>query len=184
MKPLAIVATLLLLPAWLGSAAAGELAPNGRNLAAPPETAQLDFFVGDWEVRDFRGGSDGSTVGRMAARYVLDGYVLQADYRGLDPDGNVTFRGTSLRFWDPVRGKLLMRWAVANAFEYTLIVGEMVDGELVSTGEGRDSRGSEFIERYRFFEIRDDSFRFEMERSFDGGDTWFRFADIRYQRNE
>lgn len=48
---------------------------------------------------------------------------------------------------------------MANAFEYTNITAWMADGELVSTGEGRDFRGAPFIERYRFFDIQKDRFR-------------------------
>jgi len=173
--------TLLCCAALFGLADA--FAPSGRNLAAPAEMEFLDRFVGSWEVRAI--GQDDSTPphGRMSAHYILDGTMLQADYRGLGPQGEVGFRGTSLRTWDPVARLFTMKWAMSFDKGYTIIEAHVEDGDLVSTGKGEDRAGA-FVERYRFFDFSEDAFKFEMERSYDGEQSWQRMAYNQYTRSE
>ena len=172
---------LLVFPAADGFARQ-TFAPSGRNLMAPEELAYLDRFVGKWEVRTI--GQDESTPphGRMEAHYILDGTMLQADYRGLNPQGQVTFHGTSLRTWDPVAKIYTMKWAMSFSKGFTIIEAKTTDeGELVSTGWGEDG-GGKFMERYRFFDFQEGGFKFEMDRSYDDGGSWNRFAYNQYRR--
>jgi len=159
-------------------------APSGRNLAAPAETARLDVFVGKWEVRELGAGPDAPIVARSHGYYVLDGFVLQEDYRGLDAAGNVAFRGTSLRTYDPSSGKIVIKWMMANNAGYTNILAHAENGDIVSEGQGRDWFGKDFLERFRFFDISETGRSFEMERSFDGGKTWTWISRVRLTRVE
>lgn len=154
-----------------------------RHPDAPAETAQLEFFLGKWEVRGQDQDPNSPPRARTHAYYILDGFMIQADYRALDPAGNVVFRGTSLRTYDPQKGAWSIKWVMANNSGYTDIVARMKDGELVSTGKGVDG-GGEFIERYRFYDIRKNSYKFEMERSYDGGKTWRLFSKSAFTRIE
>lgn len=163
---------LLMLVSTAATWADPGLAPSGRSLAAPAGTEQLDLFVGHWEVREIGKGDDAPIVARSHGYYILDGFVLQEDYRGLDPAGHVGFRGTSIRTFDPATGKIAIQWMVASSAAYTHIVAERDGDDIVSTGEGRDWAGREFMERFRYFDITADSRKFEMERSYDGGETW------------
>ena len=171
----------IIICAGFSTVQARQFAESGRNLAAPEELSFLDQFVGTWEVRPIQGAPTMPPIGRMQAYYILDGTMLQADYRGLNPQGQVAWAGTSLRTWDPVAGVYTMKWAMSFDKGFTIIEAHDKDGELVSTGWGEDRQGA-FKERYRFFEIATDSFKFEMERSYDDGQNWSRMAYNRYTR--
>ena len=145
---------------------------------------QVEFFLGEWEIESR--SADGSRVvgrARSSVRYILDGTAMQADYRGLDPAGNVVFRGTTVRTWVPSTGRFAVHWAMANLPGYTYIDVEYRDGELHGDGRGFDAQG-EFVERYRYFDISDRHYSFEMSRSYDGGETWAPFANLRATKRE
>ena len=154
---------------------------NKINPQAPEELKQFAFCIGEWEVRPQSVDDSAPPAAKMHGYYVLDGFAIQADYRGLDRNGKTVFRGTSFRTYDVANKQFSMKWMVANRSDYTLITGKMDREDLVSTGQGRDARG-EFQERYRFYDIEQDNYKFKMERSYDGGKTWQVFALNKYQR--
>lgn len=164
--------TVLLVLSITTAQAQSDFAPSGRNLNAPPETAQLDFFIGKWEVRGLNQDPNSPPAGTSHAYYVNDGFVIQDEWRSLDANGNVVFRGISLRSYDVQKKNWSINWSMTNLTGYTIIEAEMKDGDLVSTGKGIDHQGREFLERYRYYEIQEKDFNFEMERSYDGGATW------------
>lgn len=140
-------------------------------LEAQEGARQLDFFIGEWEATSY--DADGNVVGksRGGARWILDGTLQRHDYLGLDPAGNVVFRGTSLRTWIPSTGRWVVHWVMSNTPGYTYIDSVWKDGELHGTGTGFDA-GGEFRERYRYWEITDTTYTFQLSRSYDGGETW------------
>ena len=146
-----------------------------------PETGlqQLDFFLGQWDIE--ARSSDGQQIvgrARTDVRYILDGTAMQADYFGLDRGGNTIFRGTTLRTHDPQTGRFVVHWVMANLPGFTYIDEEYRDGELLGDGRGFDGQG-EFVERYRYFDISETHYSFEMSRSYDGGATWQPYANLR-----
>ena len=144
---------------------------NGMDLVA--------FFHGEWDVESLT--ADGRTVigrARTVVSPILDGRALQADYLGLDPGGNVVFRGTTIRTWVPATERFTIHWVVAGQADYTYLIEEYRDGELHAEGHGVDGAG-EFLERYRYFDISDTTYSFEGTRSRDGGVTWQPFAKLR-----
>lgn len=157
--------------------------PAALAQSAQPEAktglAQVEFFIGQWDV-EARSADGQQAVGRARTevRYILDGTAMQADYYGLDPGGNTVFRGTTIRTYVPATGRFVVHWAMANQPGYTYIDVEYRDGELHGNGRGFDAQG-EFVERYRYFNISDARYSFEMSRSYDGGTTWQPFANLR-----
>jgi hypothetical protein len=140
---------------------------------------QLDFFIGQWNV-EARSADGERIVGRARTevRYILDGRAMQADYYGLDPGGNTVFRGTTIRTYVPATDRFVVHWAMANLPGYTYIDSRLEDGELHGDGRGFDLQG-EFVERYRYYDFNDERYSFEMSRSYDGGETWQPFANLR-----
>ncbi len=132
---------------------------------------QLEVFIGQWDI--VLRSEDQQIVGlaRTEVRYILDGTAMQADYFGLDRQGNTVFRGTTLRTHDPQTGRFVVHWAMANLPGFTYIDEVYRQGELHGDGRGFDEQG-EFVERYRYFDIGETSYSFEMSRSYDGGVTW------------
>lgn len=140
-------------------------------LAAQEGARQLDFFIGDWEAESY--DPNGAVVGRSrgGAKWILDGTLQQHDYLGLDPAGNVVFRGTSIRTYVPSTNSWVVHWVMSNTPGYTYIDSEWVDGELHGRGYGFDD-GGEFQERYRYWDITDSTYTFQLSRTYDGGEGW------------
>lgn len=179
-----LFAFLLFVGAPLTVYAQDQYAPSGRNLNAPPETAQLDFFIGTWEVRVLNQDPGTPPIGRSHAYYVMDGFAIQDEWRSLGPNGNVTFRGVSLRSYDVVNKNWSITWSMINLSGHTIIEAKMEEGELVSTGKGIDHQGLAFLERYRYYDIHKEGFKFEMERSYDDGTTWQPVNNMHFSRAE
>lgn len=145
---------------------------------------QVAFFIGEWDIEN-RSADGAQVVGRARTevRYILDGNAMQADYYGLDPFGNTVFRGTTIRTYVPETGRFAVHWAMANLPGYTYIDVEYRDGELHGDGRGFDAQG-EFVERYRYFDISEEHYSFEMSRSYDGGATWQQFANLKATKRD
>ncbi len=147
---------------------------DGPNPEAPPETSQLAFFIGEWDITAKTKRPDGTyylNKARSNAYYILDGFAIRDDYRALDAGGNVVFRGAGFRSYDPGKKKWTIMWIMANQPGYTHIEAKMVGGRLTSTGKGYDGSGP-FLERYTYYIISEDHYSFKMDRSYNEGKTW------------
>lgn len=165
------------------AALASPTALQGQAEAEPGAAAEglepVAFFVGEWDVESL--APDGERVvgrARTDVRWILDGKALQADYYGLDPQGNPVFRGTTFRTWAPAAGRFSVHWSMAELTGYTYLEEEFRDGVLHGKGHGVDA-GGEFLERYRYFGLSDSTYTFEMSRSYDEGETWSPYAHLR-----
>ncbi len=163
--------TVLLFLSLAALNAMAEFAESGRNLAAPTGAEGWDELIGRWEVRGLNQDPSSPPRAVTDAYYILDGYVIQEDYRGLNAAGKVVFRGTSIRTYDPIGKHWAIQWVVAGSSDYTLIFAKRKGDEITSEGRGVN-RSGEFLETYRISEITENSHRFELNRSYDGGETW------------
>jgi len=139
-----------------------------------PSGDELDFFLGAWDLVSEslqRDGSYSSQRARSDVYRILDGNMLQDDFRLLADDGSVVFRGTSLRGFLPREGHWSIKWIMVGEPGMTDIRANWTGEELVMEGEGYDGMG-EFLERARYFDISEDSYEFVLSRSYDGGETW------------
>ena len=164
------------------------VAANPESLPAEPEGGPsmqesgmeiVAFFHGTWDVESL--AADGVTVigrARTEVAPILDGRALKSDYFGLNPGGGVVFRGTTIRTWAPSLSRFIIHWVVAEQPDYTHLIEEYRDGELIAEGHGQDA-GGDFLERYRYFGISDSTYSFEGTRSYDEGATWNPFAKLR-----
>ncbi len=133
------------------------------------------FLVGEWEI-EMLVMPDGATAGRRAissVRRFLDGTALLDEIRHVDESGQVNFRGASFRTYIPERDRWYVVWMMANVEGYSELRAEVIDGEVRTTGQGRDP-GGELLERGRYHDISVDAYSFTLERSYDGGKTWIR----------
>jgi hypothetical protein len=75
-------------------------------------------------------------------------------------------------------------WMMANVEGCTELEAQVVDGEVHTTGKGRDP-GGELVERGRYYDISGEGFSFTLERSNDAGRTWIRpFVSFRATRRK
>jgi hypothetical protein len=148
------------------------------------KTNGFDFLLGEWEIA-LRVMPEGSTVGRRArskVRRILDGTALFDEIRHLDEAGQVNFRGASFRTYVPDSDTWYVVWMMANVEGYSELRAEVADGEIRTSGKGRDA-GGELIERGRYYDISPDGYSFTLDRSYDAGKTWIRpFVSFRATR--
>jgi len=147
--------------------------------------SNLDFFIGEWAMETIDIQRDGSFVhgrARSEVKYILDGQAIQDNFLSLDQHNQVVFRGLSIRSYNATSGKFQIVWVMPGHLGITDLEGEWKDGKLVSTGKGYDQYG-EFVERFEYYDITEDSYSFRMDRSYDGGRTWIEnFGRIRATR--
>lgn len=144
-----------------------------RNPSAPPETAQYDFVIGDWDVViNFR-NPDGTEI-TYAAKWhniwVADGHVVMQEWRG------PWSTGQELRRYMPdqeqwVGFNIYNGWGAPNGVTASMVGDEMV----VMIDPVTDERG-EFINRETYSNITEDRWEMRSDRSYDGGETWERGA--------
>ena len=163
----------------IGLIACSDPLPLEAQAPEPVGMEVVAFFRGQWDVESLT--ADGNTVigrARTEVTPILDGQALKSDYIGLGPAGGVLFRGVTVRTWVPQLQRFAIHWAVAGQADYTYLLEEYRDGDLIAEGHGRDG-GGEFLERYRYSNLSDSTYTFEGERSYDGGTTWNPFARLR-----
>ena len=143
-------------------------------LAQSEGLKKIDFFIGEWAIESIDIRPDGSFQNGRAksvVKYILDGHAIQDDYLVLDNVNNIVFRGTSIRSYNPRTNKYQIVWIMPGYTGITDISAELKDGKLVSTGKGYDHQG-DFLERFEYYDIQSDSYKFKMDRSYDNGKTW------------
>jgi len=146
----------------------------------PEGLEKLDFFIGEWELTTCNLQQDGTVATGKAtssAYHILDGQAIQDDFRGYDEHGNIVFRGTSIQSYSSDQPQYLITWIMAGRKGLTDIRAEWKGGKLVGKGEGYDGFGS-FKERFEYYNISDSSYTFQMDRSYDGGETWLKNFNI------
>ena len=132
----------------------------------------LDFWLGDWEVKE---GNEVVATSRIER--ISDGCAIRETYR--QKDG---YNGTSMTFRDPVLGKWRQTWVDTRGAvgEFS---GDVVDGVMKFTGETHTPEGVTVLRRMSLApekgKIRQTSFA-----SRDGGATWKPHYEIIYTPRE
>lgn len=155
------------------------------NPAAPPQTAQFGFLVGQWDAQVWRRSASGiwdqeTRRAYWEGHYILDGYAI-ADYwydHRLD-DRPDTHRGVNVRFFNTSTGVWDVTWQHTED-PLLIIHGEQRDGAMHLWTEQPD--GS--LARIVFSNIQPDSWDWLMEVSDDEGETWTPALRIRVERKQ
>ncbi|MCA8901839.1 MAG: hypothetical protein KDA53_11370 [Hyphomonas sp.] len=134
---------------------------------APPETAQMDFLIGDWDVDIVLHQPTGDLAykARWHNHWIVDGHAIMQEWRGPYATG-AEFRSYNDK---------AQRWEGRNFYAgrqtWTESTGTFENGEfIVITGEA--GANGAFTNKERYFDIKPGSFRMMAVRSFDGGETW------------
>lgn len=136
----------------------------------------LDFFIGEWELTTIDITPQGTfTKGKARSRcyYILDKKAIQDDFYGLNPKGKKAFWGTSIRSFHRKSSKFQIVWLMPGHKGLTDIEAKWENRKLVATGKGYDGYG-QFLERFEYYDINPKSYKFKMDRSYDGGKTWIK----------
>jgi len=145
----------------LASAVAGPLPaqpPAAPKPCATAEHRQVDFWLGEWEVRT----PDGKRAGANTIRRTLGGCVLQENWRGAG--GHI---GTSYNIYDASRRRWHQTWVDDQGLLLQLD-GTFTDGRMILVGETVDSTGTRVKQRITWERLEGGKVRQRWESSPDG----------------
>lgn len=130
---------------------------------------QFDFWLGEWNVT---WGDDGKGTNHVTR--ILDERVVQEDFRAPD------MHGMSFSVYDSERGLWCQTW-VDNNGTYLDFTGKFEDEKMLLQ---RDAivRGEKCKQRMVWYDIEENQFHWNWERSDDGGLTWRTLWKIHYRR--
>lgn len=157
-----------------------EERPRTPAFAAPREAAQFDFLIGQWElvvrpkVSGLAARIHGSPrlLGAWKAWKAFDGFGIEDELRIIDASGNPTSLSHTLRAFDPTARRWTMTTLDVYRTRFSTATAEWRNGEMVSTAGSTDSEGKPMLVRARFYGITPTNFRYQQDRSSDGGRTW------------
>ncbi len=173
-----IVAVMTLVPVTVRAQHGPTAAPIATK--APKEASQYDFLVGQWDL------TVTPKVSGLVARIhgvpklrgswkcwrALDGWGVEDELRIVDESGNPQALTHFVRIYDPAQ----RRWTVSAVDAYrqqlTQSTAQWLGGEMISTSDGTDGNGKRYTSRTRIGSITPSSFRYQQDRSYDGGKSW------------
>ncbi|MEX0723178.1 MAG: hypothetical protein WD357_00565 [Gracilimonas sp.] len=140
-----------------------------NELEIEPET-YFDFWLGGWEVTwEERNGNTGR--GTNFIEKTLNGKVIQENFR-VNEGLMEGFMGTSISVYNPRTDTWKQAWADNNGgyFDFT----GKIDGtnRIFQTDIQEREDGSLFTQRMVFYDITQDSLKWDWESSVDGGESW------------
>ena len=133
----------------------------------------LDFWLGNWSVSWAGGGHGTNTI-----RRILDDRAIEESFDGGDADSTLTGRSLSVR--DSADGRWRQTW-VDSTGAYLDFVGVAVDGRIAFQREAT-VRGLAVVQRMVWLDVTADAFRWQWQRSVDGGATFEVVWEIDYRR--
>ena len=139
----------------------------------PPETAQFDFWLGEW---DAAWGNGLHGVNRISKRWDR---VIVEEFDG-KPD--MPLEGHSVSAYD-VNAKQWKQTWVDNEGGYLDFSGGFADGKM-TLGRSFQRDGKTIQQRMVWYDITADAFSWNWERSLDAGKSWEVMWKIAYTRRK
>jgi hypothetical protein len=139
-----------------------------------PESHQLDFWVGDWELAYTAGGKEVKSRNRVTK--VLDGCVILEEFAG---SGGTGLNGRSFSTYDRATKRWKQTW-VDNTASYLDFDGAMVDGNMAFV-RSFTKDGKTIHQRMVFRDVKPESLTWLWQSSPDAT-TWATQWEIKYTR--
>lgn len=136
-----------------------------------PESRQLDFWVGEWDLA-YSGGRSRNRITKS-----LDGCVILEQFTGAP---GTKLDGTSVSTYDRAARRWKQTW-VDNTGAYLDFVGGEDAGDRTFEREA-EKDGRRIRQRMVFRDVKAASLRWLWQRSDDGGATWTTTWEIDYTR--
>jgi hypothetical protein len=134
----------------------------------------LDFWLGTWHCTWPTG------TGTNTIRKILDGTVVEEVFESLDSSDGSRLLGRSLSVRDSADGVWRQTW-VDSSGAYLALDGVLVDGRISFQREAV-VEGVAVRQRMVWLDVTEDHFRWEWQRSRDGGGTWQVSWPLDYRR--
>jgi len=140
-----------------------------------PQSRQLDFWIGDWDVTDNINGH--GRAGSSHIEKILGGCVIFENWTGA-----LGGTGKSFNAWNPECGCWQQNWMDDSGTVTNYTDGRLAGGAMVYHGRrtAKDGKVSEL--RLSFFDLGPGHVRQFAETSADGGATWQVGYDLDYRR--
>jgi hypothetical protein len=153
-----------------------KAAPEGDRPepCSDPKSAEFDFWLGEWAAE---WGDDGR--GTNVVTKVLDGCVILENFTDLDP-GPRALVGMSVSTYVAQEACWKQTW-VDNQGGYLDFKGGLTDVGMVLRRE-TEHEGKTIQQRMIWYDVTDDAFEWNWDRSDDGGATWKTLWHIHYRR--
>lgn len=136
---------------------------------------QFDFLIGHWECTyqavDAEGELGQAYPCTWDGKYTFDGNMVQDDFKMFNKDGAMVFAGTTLRTYVAQKQRWDLAFLGARNGHWPNFHGVWKEGEIHINSDGVDQRGN-FKAKIRFYDIKEDSFMWDMHKSYDEGKTW------------
>jgi len=149
-----------------------------------PAFTQMDFWVGSWNGRSMVPDTTQESGWKIAKVQntifkILDGCVVEENFDGSTlPAG--AFNGKSYSTYSKQQGIWHQTW-VDNQGGYLPFYGIFEEDKKIFRREFVRN-GNKFFTQMVFYNIEEDSFRWDWERSSDDGETWTLIWRIEYTR--
>lgn len=167
-------AAILLLAAIVPAATAAIAQQQPRYGCDSPESRQLDFWVGDWDLTYTTGGKEAKSRNRITK--VLDGCAILEEFTGAP---GTRLDGRSFSTYDRAARRWKQTW-VDNTASYLDFEGALVDGDMAFvrsiTKDGKTTH-----QRMVFRDVKADSLVWLWQSSPDAT-TWATQWEISYKR--
>ena len=141
-----------------------------------PESRQLDFWLGEWELT-YQGDDGKPAKSRNRISKVLDGCAVLEEFSGAP---GTKLDGRSYSTFDRATRQWKQTW-VDNTGTYLDFAGGTSDGQVYFAREA-ERQGKRFRQRMVFQDVKPDSLTWRWQRSDDGGTTWVTQWEISYRR--
>jgi hypothetical protein len=174
-----------LLLAVVGAVSMGALAQDLTLPQVTTETHALDSLLGKWTfVQDLHNPQYPKAKGMWTFARVGDGFMVYDEYRTDNGSGGTIFLGETYRAYNPETKTWSFRATQYASPRIGLKSGEWDAGTTrFENGDIVDeiTKGA-VLNRFRFYNIKHDSFSVVGETSKDGGKTWTNITDIECSR--
>jgi tetratricopeptide (TPR) repeat protein len=153
---------------------ASRAAVNARPCAARPEYRQLDYWIGEWDVR---GTAQNQAAGTSSIQLILGDCVIFENWTGAGGTN-----GKSFSFFNSETGKWQQTWVddKGGLLEFS---GYFKEGAMHFTTETM-LKGKKVLQRMTLFNLSPTQIRQLGEQSTDQGKTWGIIYDLTYNRRK
>lgn len=142
----------------------------------------FDFWVGEWNLTwETLDGSTGH--GNNRVQKILDGTVIYENFEATDAGKMTGYKGKSFTVYNPQSGTWKQTW-VDNERAYLEFTGHIEGDKRIFRRSFKNNSGDRIIQRMVFYDIKQNSFTWDWERSSDGGNHWELMWRIHYKRAE